>query len=305
MAKAVLTVRPDSHYDDVLEYCYHFPRTYLRVMERALGDMVVYYAPRRTSADGRSTGGLQAYFAVARIVRIEADRHRADHFYAFMGDFAPFVHPVPYRIGATTFEPILTRPDGGTSKGAFGRSVRALDDDAFAAICQAGFAPLMPAVVLPAAVGFAEVQAPFDPIAPPRAIVTQIVQRPFRDRAFRAAVIDAYEATCAFTGISVRNGGGWTEAEAAHIQAVTDAGPDSVRNGVALCSTMHALFDRGFLSLADDLTILTARDFVSPKLQSLLNASGRMITPSRSEFMPHPTFLRFHREHRFKDRARA
>ena len=43
------------------------------------------------------------------------------------------------------------------------------------------------------------------------------------------------------------NGGGRAEAQAAHIQPVAENGPDSLRNGVALSSTFHWMFDRGLI----------------------------------------------------------
>ena len=74
MAKAVLTTKVDPSYDDLPEDRYHFPRTYLNAAREALGDWIVYYEPRRVSADLSSHGGRQSYFATARIDRIEPIR---------------------------------------------------------------------------------------------------------------------------------------------------------------------------------------------------------------------------------------
>ena len=57
MSKAVLTTKVDPTYDDLPEVRYHFPRTYLRQIEAAKGDFVVYYEPRRASGDLSSSGG--------------------------------------------------------------------------------------------------------------------------------------------------------------------------------------------------------------------------------------------------------
>ena len=80
MPKAVLTTKVDPSYDDLPEHRYHFPRTYLRAAQAALDDWIVYYEPRRTSADPSSKGGRQSYFATARIVRIGRDPRRNDHY---------------------------------------------------------------------------------------------------------------------------------------------------------------------------------------------------------------------------------
>ena len=44
MAKAVLTTKIDPTYDDLPEQRYHFPRAYLRQVEAAKGDFVVYFS---------------------------------------------------------------------------------------------------------------------------------------------------------------------------------------------------------------------------------------------------------------------
>jgi putative restriction endonuclease len=79
-----------------------------------------------------------------------------------------------------------------------------------------------------------------------------------------------------------------------------DAGPDSVRNGLALCGTIHWMFDRGLLSLADDLTILMAESRVPETVKRLINPERKLLFPGRADFRPHPQFLRFHREAVFK-----
>ena len=108
-------------------------------MERALGDWVVYYEPRRVEAGSDRAGGRQAYFAAARITGITRDAAHEDRFYAGIADYLPFAAPVPFREGGQYYESMLQRPDGGTSKGAFGRAVRNVPDPEFDAILTAGF----------------------------------------------------------------------------------------------------------------------------------------------------------------------
>ena len=73
MAKAVFTHADGSIYDDLPEQRYHFPQTYLRAAQAALGDWIVYYEPRRVEAGSDRTGGRQAYFATAKLNKIEQD----------------------------------------------------------------------------------------------------------------------------------------------------------------------------------------------------------------------------------------
>lgn len=294
MAKAVFTTSESSAYDDQPEVRYHFPKTYLRQVEAALGDLVVYYEPRRTEGP-RSTTGRQSYFAVARIHRIERDPTRADHSYAYVEDFLEFDRPVPFREGSHYYESALMKADGSTSKGAFGRAVRNLGDVEFEAILRAGFTRELAPWERPAA-GAAEPPNEY----PARPIAAQVVQRPFRDEAFRRHVRQAYSETCAVSGLRLINGGGRPEVQAAHIQPVAAQGPDSVRNGLALTGTVHWLFDRGLISVDDNYRILLAQTGVPEELGRLIQPHRQLLLPSRPEWRPHPSYLKWHREHVFK-----
>lgn len=301
MAKGVFTTKLSPGYDDLPEERYHFPRTYLRQVEQTLGDIIVYYEPRRGSTKLSSRGGRQAYFAVARPYEITADRRQPDHFYCHVTDYLDFERVVGFRDGDAYRESILQREDGATNKGAFGRSVRVVPDDEFEDILSAGFSksPIDFAVLTGSPIaptpGFNEVPAPFE-----RPMMELTTIRPFRDVAFRRSVRAAYDNRCAVTGLRLINGGGRPEVQAAHIQAVEDKGPDSVRNGLALSGTIHWLFDRGLLAVADDMTILKAKGHLPDEVERLINVSGRLNLPPDPAHWPHPAFLAFHREHRFK-----
>jgi putative restriction endonuclease len=289
----------DPGYDDLPEERYHFPQTYLRQAEAALNDWIIYYEPRRPTTDVASRGGRQCYFATAHVDRIQKDQHRADHFYAYVSQYLEFDRPVPFREGLHYYERGLQRDDGGTNKGAFGRAVRPLRDEEYDLILRAGFAPILgaaeQATELETALSLAESPAEFD-----RPVVERVVARPFRDAAFAWAVKNAYGETCAVTGLKIINGGGRAEVQAAHIRPVADRGPDSVRNGLALCSTIHWMFDRGLVSVEDDFGILVARDRVPDTVARLVHPDGKLALPDRPELRPHPHFLRYHRERVFK-----
>src|SRR6478609_780168 len=103
MANAVFTHSESSRYDDRPEVRYHFPRTYLNQATKAVGELIVYYEPRRTEGPD-STTGRQAYFAVARLRAIEPDPVNADHFYAHLDEYLEFDRAVPFREGGRTYE---------------------------------------------------------------------------------------------------------------------------------------------------------------------------------------------------------
>lgn len=298
MVNAVFATKIEPGYDDLPEERYHFPKTYLRVVENALGDWVVYYEPRRRSSELNSRGGRLAYFGTARVARIEPDLTRSEHFYAYVDGFLPFQRPVPFREGERYYESGLRRDDGGTNKGAFGRSVRPISDAEYNAILGAGFAYVIGEERPrrePAAFAFAEEQATFE-----RPVVERVVARPFRDAVFSSVVKSAYGNTCAMTGLKIINGGGRAEVQAAHIRPVSHSGTDSVRNGVALCSTVHWMFDRGLLSLDDEYNILFAKGHVPDAVARLINPDRRMILPPQPDLRPNPQWLRYHRDTIFK-----
>lgn len=118
--------------------------------------------------------------------------------------------------------------------------------------------------------------------------------------AFAPQVKAAYAQTCAMTGLRILNGGGRPEVQAAHIRPVAHDGPDSVRNGLALSGTAHWMFDRGLVSVDDDLSILVARDRLPDAAARLLNPDGRLRAPAAPALRPHPRFLDHHRRCVFK-----
>src|SRR5581483_11959748 len=143
MSKAIFTTKADPTYDDLPEERYHFPRTYLRQIEAAMGDWILYYEPRRRGDDFAGVGGRQAYFATARLTGIAPDPSRPDHFYGLIDDFLEFDRAVPFKEGDVYYETALKKKDGSTNKGAFGRAVRNLPNDEYDLILRAGFARVL------------------------------------------------------------------------------------------------------------------------------------------------------------------
>ena len=290
MANAVFTFSESSAYDDQPEIRYHFPQTYLGHAKQAVGDWIVYYEPRRTSGPSSATG-RQAYYATARVTRIVEDADRANHYFAYVRDYIEFDRPVPFREG---HESALTKVDGSTNKGAFGRALRTIPTNEFQLILRAGFAHEL---------------EPWErkdrveesvPEYVTRPIVEQLMSRKFRDDAFRRNVRHAYGSRCAISGLRLINGGGRPEVQAAHIRPVEEDGPDTVRNGLALTGTVHWLFDRGLISISDDYNLLVSTQGMPEELSQLIRPERRLVLPAVEDWRPHPTYLAWHRENRFK-----
>ena len=299
MPKAVLTTKVDPSYDDLPEERYHFPRTYLNAAQAALGDWIVYYEPRRSSAHLSSSGGRQSYFATARIVRVDADPRRADHYYAYVEDYLEFDRPVPFREDGLFYESRLRKEDGSVNKGMFGRSVRLLPDAEYSMILAAGFeAETAERGRFGIREGVRRDPGLLELVDRP--LIERLSRTPFRDRVFSKGIKRAYDNTCAVSGLRIINGRGLAEAQAAHIRPVHADGPYSLRNGVALSSTFHWMFDRGLISVDDDYSLLFKRNAVPGSVLSLVNRDGRLRVPEQEIHRPHRRFLEYHREHVFK-----
>ena len=299
MTKAVFTTKVTPSYKDLPEDRYHFPRTYLNYVQQTVGDYIVYYEPRRSSAELSSRGGRQSYFGVARVVSVTEDTDLPDHYFAIIdrSTYLDFDTAVPFHEGGEYYEGALEKGDGSTNKGAFGRAVRLIPDGEFDRILKAGFAPVLrenPSSE-PAQPGLSEPPVPFE-----RPMVEMIVSRPFRERSFMHNVRAAYSNRCAMTGLRLINGGGRPEVQAAHIQPVASKGPDSVRNGLALSGTAHWMFDRGLISIGDDYKILVAKSHVPEDAIRLLNQGGSINLPKDQTLYPNAHYLKFHRDVVFK-----
>ncbi|WP_298496634.1 HNH endonuclease [uncultured Maritimibacter sp.] len=305
MAKAVFIQNPVSIYDDRPGEAYHFPKRYLGMVRETVGDWVVLYEGRK---------GALGYVAVQRVDRVVPDPMQSDHYFA-MFDRASlwgFETIVPRSDDAgRAFEASLRGRDGrAMAGGAAVSAVRRLTEAEFAAIVSYGMRSAAgpealsrdPADdnnhgVAPVNYAFADAATPFQP-APLAGFRADILtNRKARDRSFERQVKRAYGGRCAISGLALRNGGGRPEVQAAHIRPVSAHGPDIVPNGLALSGTLHWMFDRGLVAVADDLTILVSRNKVSPEIADRLIAPGqKLILPPDPRDHPHPEYLRYHRE---------
>ncbi len=288
MAKGIFITKPDPEYDDLPEIRYHFPSRYLRLAEECVGDWILYYEPRRNQ-------GRQAYFATARVRKIESDPVTPKHYYALVEDYLPFPDSVPFREGDFFYESALRRPDGSVNLGLFQWAIHHLPENEYELILQTGLA-----------VGAEYQDVPVDAVSedlpryPERPLIEQVSLRPYRDRAFSTIIRSVYNHTCALTGFRLINGHGRGEVEAAHIRSVESNGPDSPRNGIALSRTVHWLFDRGIVSMEDDGRILKVDTLIPDQVSKILCPEGYARLPQSRSTKPHPEFLRWHREHVFK-----
>jgi putative restriction endonuclease len=299
MGFGVFIHRSDSIYEDTPAEQYQFPSQYLRRVEACVGDWIIYYEPSKVAE-------TRGYFAIAKVRQVIPDPNISEMYLALIepGSYLDFANPVAFNGVTGPVERGVLNNEGRIS-GRAQSAVRPISTEDFTRILTLGLeesAPLLPRSdrdVPP--VGFDDgAQTPFV-FDQQRDRISVTMTRIMRDRVFRRVVLRAYDERCAITGLKLINGSGRAEVAAAHIRPVESSGPDIVSNGIALSGTAHWMFDRGLISLSDDLEILVSRQTNDPdSVRSIINKTGRAHPPRRLSERPHPHFLQWHRDHCFK-----
>lgn len=118
--------------------------------------------------------------------------------------------------------------------------------------------------------------------------------------AFRVLVTDAYQRRCAITGERTL-----PVLEAAHIRPYAESGPHLVSNGLLLRSDLHTLFDRGYITVTDDLRVKVSRrireEFANGREYYRHDGQPLAVAPGSPHDQPSRDLLRWHNEKRFLD----
>lgn len=127
-----------------------------------------------------------------------------------------------------------------------------------------------------------------------------------RDPKFRKKVLYAYKYSCAVCGFDLHLGDMPVALEAAHIKWHQNGGPDTEDNGLALCSTHHALLDSGALGLSDDYQIVLSKSAHSPsnRKNSIMEQKlrrRRITLPADERNYPNVKYIRWHRKEVFNE----
>ncbi|MDF2926604.1 MAG: endonuclease [Paenibacillaceae bacterium] len=128
-----------------------------------------------------------------------------------------------------------------------------------------------------------------------------------RDPQFRERILRAYEYSCAVCGFNVRLGHHLVGIDAAHIQWHQAGGPDTVDNGIALCSLHHKLFDRGVFSINEERRLIAAEAAHGTKgfEEWLMRFHDHEIKrPIRPEYQPEARYMGWHIREVFQGPAR-
>jgi putative restriction endonuclease len=109
---------------------------------------------------------------------------------------------------------------------------------------------------------------------------------------FRVMITDTYKRQCAVTREKAL-----PVLEAAHIRPVTQGGKHRIDNGLLLRTDVHALFDRGYVTVTPDYKFRVSRrlkdEFDNGEYYYQFQGA-KLWLPSRSEDRPQPEFLEWH-----------
>jgi putative restriction endonuclease len=115
---------------------------------------------------------------------------------------------------------------------------------------------------------------------------------------FRIVVMDEYGRRCAITGERTL-----PVLEAAHIRPYSEEGPHDLSNGLFLRSDLHTLFDKGYLTVTNELRIEVSRkireEFSNGRDYYALHGSELKVLPVNHAHRPAIKFLEWHQTNRF------
>ena len=125
-----------------------------------------------------------------------------------------------------------------------------------------------------------------------------------RDSGWRSEVLQAWDRQCAFCGYDGQLLGASIGLDAAHVRWWAFDGPNTLDNGLALCTLHHKLFDIGILGLDPDLRILVSAAFNArtPAGRSIYGLHQQQLSPRPGTPTPALTHVEWHKREVFKGR---
>jgi len=116
--------------------------------------------------------------------------------------------------------------------------------------------------------------------------------------AFRVLVTEAYHRRCAISGEKTL-----PVLEAAHIKPYSQDGIHNTSNGLLLRKDLHTLFDRGYITVTEDLHIEVSKrikeDYGNGKEYYAFQGKELIVMPDKVQEKPSTQFLRWHNENVF------
>ena len=123
----------------------------------------------------------------------------------------------------------------------------------------------------------------------------QIIRPRLGQGTFRIVVTEAYSRKCSITGERTL-----PVLDAAHIMPFSQKGPSITQNGILLRTDIHALFDKGYLTITDDLKVEVSRrlkeDYGNGKIYYPYHGKPLANLPLNKSDMPAKEFLQWHNQ---------
>lgn len=128
----------------------------------------------------------------------------------------------------------------------------------------------------------------------------QIVRPRIGQGAFKVLVTEAYHRRCAISGEKTL-----PVLDAAHIKPYSQEGPHSISNGLLLRKDLHVLFDRGYITVGEDLHIEVSKrikeDYGNGREYYSFHGMELAGIPNSFAERPAKEFLRWHNENVFME----
>jgi putative restriction endonuclease len=123
-----------------------------------------------------------------------------------------------------------------------------------------------------------------------------------RDPQWPRKILQAWENHCAFCGYDGKIDNTPVGIDAAHIRWFNQAGPDSLDNGLALCTLHHRLLDRGVLGFKDPQTLTVSASFaaISESGKRIYDLHGSRLEPRLGTKLPAVEYVDWHTENIFR-----
>lgn len=130
-----------------------------------------------------------------------------------------------------------------------------------------------------------------------------------RDAAFRKQVLLAYEYRCAVCSYQGQVAGQFIGLDAAHVRWWAAGGPDTVDNGLCLCTFHHKLLDSGVIGVSGEYRVLVSRQFIAhnPAAEALVFRYGgkELLQPQAGQPRIGHKYLEWHELQVFRGPART
>jgi putative restriction endonuclease len=126
----------------------------------------------------------------------------------------------------------------------------------------------------------------------------QVIYPRLGQGAFRVLVTEAYHRRCAISGERTL-----PVLESAHIKPYAQQGPHIPNNGLLLRQDLHTLFDKGYLTISEDLHIEVSKrireDFGNGREYYSFHGRKLLELPDNVQERPASKFIRWHNENKF------